>query len=116
MKALTRRTNRTIYRPLTLVPLLAALVSGCALRGHGSADNEARTNRTAPEHTQVRLKPSADRDDRFIMTQAAQKVTCNHPLGCSCTLDGFATSCSFVFDCIDAGFCECVAGCDNLDP
>lgn len=116
MNTLTRRTR---YAPLgypMLAGFLILVMSGCAMHGPGNNDSRSMAGRTAPEHSEVRLKQAVDRDTRFIMTQAAQKVTCNNPLGCSCTLDGFATSCSFVFDCIDAGLCECVAGCDNLDP
>jgi hypothetical protein len=45
---------------------------------------------------------------------AAQRLSCNHPLGCTCFLDGIQASCAFVFSCIDAGACECVSGCGNI--
>jgi len=30
--------------------------------------------------------------------------------GCTCILDGIQTTCSVVFACLDAGFCQLVAG------
>ena len=116
MKSLTRRVGIDPYSIAALFALIVMVLSGCATHEPNKGDSQPTVNRILPENSKVTLKRALDRDTRFIMTQAAQKVTCNHPLGCSCTLDGFATSCSFVFDCIDAGLCECVAGCDNLDP
>ena len=49
-----------------------------------------------------------------VLRLAAPILACEHPLGCTCFLNGIKTACSFVFACLDAEACTCVSGCDNV--
>ena len=49
--------------------------------------------------------------DAPVFVQAAKDLEgdCEAIGGCTCFLDGIQTTCSLVFACLDAGFCEVVA-------
>lgn len=67
-----------------------------------------------PDGSRAVVGRDASDEDRRVLSLAAETLACNHPLGCTCFLDGFQTACSLVFACLDAGLCECVSGCDNV--
>jgi hypothetical protein len=67
-----------------------------------------------PDQSRSSFTSNVTEEDRVAIMDAAQRLSCNHPLGCTCFLDGIQASCAFVFSCIDAGACECVSGCGNI--
>ncbi|WP_420642206.1 hypothetical protein [Candidatus Leptofilum sp.] len=48
--------------------------------------------------------------DTAVFLQAAKDLQedCERIGGCTCFMDGIQTTCSLVFACLDAGFCELV--------
>lgn len=94
---------------VTLVALLAT--TGCSAH-HAQPYGPDRL--IPPDQSRSTFTSDATAEDREAIMEAAQRLSCNHPLGCTCFLDGSQASCSFVFSCIDAGFCECVSGCGNI--
>jgi len=87
-----RTTNRTF--------LLAALLI-CGLFSSGCSTKDS--NPIPPAGTRVTTA-----SDVLIFTQAAKELEghCAQIGGCTCFLDGIQSSCSLVFACLDAGFCE----------
>lgn len=107
-------------KPLGL-PVAALLVTSLTLLA-GTACAPNKTGQPfgpdrliPPDQSRTMFKPNVPSADREILVAAARALTCAHPLGCTCFLDGIQTSCGFTFGCIDAGLCECVSGCENIE-
>ena len=67
-----------------------------------------------PDNSETAFVPGTPEETLSILRESARALQCTHPLGCTCFLDGIQTGCGFVLGCIDAGFCECVSGCENI--
>ena len=111
-------SNYTSYpgRPalafLALSGVLALLAfTGCA--GH-TAQPFGPDRLIPPDQSRSTFTPEISPEQKENLLAAARTLSCAHPLGCTCFLDGSQTSCAFVFSCIDAGLCECVSGCGNI--
>jgi len=96
----------------TLVVAIALLVAtGCA----GRTQEPFGPDRLIPaDQSRLTFTPEVAEPQRELLMQAARALSCQHPLGCTCFLDGIQTSCAFVFSCLDAGSCTCVSGCANV--
>ena len=77
---------------LTALLLCRLFVSGCA------------TNPIPPAGTRVNTTSEV-----FRQTARGLQQDCARIGGCTCFLDGIQTTCSVVFACLDAGFCQLVA-------
>jgi hypothetical protein len=77
---------------LTALLLCTLFVSGCA------------TNPIPPAGTRVNTTSEV-----FRQTARGLQQDCARIGGCTCFLDGIQTTCSVVFACLDAGFCQLVA-------
>jgi hypothetical protein len=84
---------------LTALLLCVLLVSGCAAQDR---------NPIPPAGTGVDTRAGATSE---VFSLAARDLGqhCEQIGGCTCVLDGIRTTCSLVFACLDAGFCERVA-------
>jgi hypothetical protein len=86
--------NRIMSRSSLATALIscALFLAGCAARDQ---------NPIPPAGTSVTSTSE-------VFTQAARSLEqdCAARGGCTCILDGFEASCSLVFACLDAGFCE----------
>lgn len=88
------KTKIGLVAPL-FVLLCALVLIGCPQDG-GSP--------IPPEGTRVE---SSDTEMAVFRTAARDlQGHCEAIGGCTCFLDGFQTTCSLVFACLDAGFCE----------
>ena len=76
----------------TAALLCTLLVTGC-VRDEGSPIPEAGTRVTSSSEV-------------FQRTARDLQGHCAAIGGCTCFLDGIQTTCSVVFACLDAGFCE----------
>lgn len=104
--------GRSTFALLTVTVLLALFATvGCS--GH-DAQPFGPDRLIPPDQSRTTFTPEASLEQKESLMEAARMVSCGHPLGCTCFLDGLQTSCAFAFSCIDAGLCECVSGCENI--
>jgi hypothetical protein len=107
-----KRLGRLVIASVSLVAFLALFAAtGCA--GH-MKQPFGPDRLIPPDNSRSTFTPKASAEDKARLMETARALSCTHPLGCTCFLDGFQASCAFVFSCIDAGFCECVSGCRNI--
>jgi len=90
---MNRKKNRLFVS--TAVLLCALFVSGCEKYGK---------NPIPPAGTSVTTTSEV-----FRQTAKGLAEDCDRIGGCTCILDGIQTTCSVVFACLDAGFCQQVA-------
>jgi len=83
-----KRTKSGLF-VLTALLLFTLFVSGCA------------TNPIPPAGTRVNSTSEV-----FKQTARGLQQDCARIGGCTCILDGIQTTCSLVFACLDAGFCQ----------
>lgn len=108
----TSHAGRPALTFLVLSGVLALLVvTGCA--GH-TAQPFGPDRLIPPDQSRSTFTPEVSPEQKENLMAAARGLSCAHPLGCTCFLDGIQTSCAFVFSCLDAGLCECVSGCGNI--
>lgn len=90
--AMNRTTNRALLMGALLI--LGLFSSGCTNK---------EGNPIPPSGTRVTTI-----SDVLAFKQAAKELEghCGRIGGCTCFLDGIQSSCSLVFACLDAGFCE----------
>lgn len=93
--------KRTINGSLVITALLVCilLLAGCAPK---------EVNPIPPAGTGVTTNSDSNSQ---VFSLAAKGIGqhCEQIGGCTCILDGIQTTCSLVFACLDAGFCELVA-------
>ena len=113
---MSRAAVRT--KPLGLPVMALVVVSLALFVGTGCASHQNQPfgpdRLIPPDQSRTVFKPDVSSADRENLMAVARALQCIHPLGCTCFLDGFQTACSLAFACIDAGFCECVSGCENI--
>ena len=90
----SRQLRKSGFSLLTALLLCAVLASGCAKSPVPPAGSRANS---------VQGKPAV-----FNQTARSLQEHCQSIGGCTCFLDGIQTTCSVVFACLDAGFCELV--------
>ena len=104
--------GRSTFPLLTATVLLALFATvGCTVH---DAQPFGPDRLIPPDQSRTTFTPEASPTERESLTEAARMLSCGHPLGCTCFLDGIRTSCAFAFSCIDSGLCECVSGCGNI--
>jgi hypothetical protein len=86
-----KRTKSGLF-VLTALLLCTLFVSGCATKDR---------NPIPPAGTSVTTTSEV-----FRQTAKGLEQDCARIGGCTCILDGIQTTCSVVFACLDAGFCE----------